>query len=54
MLRCSRELDVPSLPVHDSLIVPAKVAVEADAILKEEFERVVGYRPLTVINQSQH
>lgn len=51
MLRCSRELGAPSLPVHDSLFVPAKVAAEADAILKEEFQRVTGYRHFTIINQ---
>lgn len=54
ILKCSRKLGVPSLPVHDSLIVPARVAAEADAILKDEFEGGTGYRPFTVINQRRH
>lgn len=48
MLRCSRELAAPALPVHDSVIVPSAYAADAEIILREEFTRIVGIEPRTV------
>lgn len=45
-MRTLREREgVLSLPVHDSLIVPASRAEVAVAVIVESFERVAGFRP---------
>ena len=43
MLRLAREHDVPSLPVHDSLIVPlSQVELSQAGFLKEQFQSRTG------------
>jgi hypothetical protein len=41
-----RDKGIPSLPVHDSLIVPFSHVTEATQRLYGEFERTIGVRPL--------
>ncbi|ARR52215.1 hypothetical protein HY78_01440 [Rhizorhabdus wittichii DC-6] len=36
---------VPSLPVHDSLIIPASQRAKAEEVLKRRFKEVVGIEP---------
>jgi len=43
---------IPALPVHDSLIVPAKDEAAASAVLVSHFERVLGVRPQLKVNGS--
>jgi hypothetical protein len=50
MLKLKREHQTPSLSVHDSLIVPARSAETAQAVLREEFQRQRGITPLLKIN----
>jgi hypothetical protein len=50
MLELKREHQIPSLSVHDSLIVPAKNAETARAALKEKFQYQRGVAPLLKIN----
>ena len=45
MIRLRDQHDIPSLPVHDSLIVPASTAGICEEILCKEFETACGIRP---------
>jgi hypothetical protein len=45
MLRLAREHNVPSAPVHDSLIVPRSKEEIAERILDEQFTLIVGVKP---------
>jgi hypothetical protein len=45
MLRLAREHDVPSAPVHDSLLVPRSKEVIAWKVLDEQFTKIVGVVP---------
>jgi len=42
MLILKRENGIPSLPVHDSLIVPVSKAWRAREVLGSQFQRVTG------------
>ena len=42
---------MPSLPVHDSLIVPAHAEGLAVDALKRTFKEVVGVEPLVEVNR---
>jgi hypothetical protein len=50
MLDLKREHQIPSLSVHDSLIVPAPSAETARAVLKQRFQSQRGVTPLLKIN----
>ena len=50
MLRLMREHEVPSLAVHDSLIVPHSHSETAARTLRETFEQTLGTYPLIKIN----
>jgi hypothetical protein len=45
MLKLKREYGVPSLSVHDSLIVPASKRDIAEQVLTEEYSKVVKVKP---------
>jgi hypothetical protein len=45
LTRLAFSQDIPALPIHDSVIVRRRDANRAEAVLEEEFERVVGLRP---------
>jgi hypothetical protein len=45
MLRLRREHEIPSLSVHDSIIVPASKCEIAEAALTEEYLRVTKTKP---------
>jgi hypothetical protein len=45
MLRLAREHNIPSAPVHDSLIVPRSKEVIAYRILDEQFTNIIGVVP---------
>jgi hypothetical protein len=45
MLRLAREHNIPSAPVHDSLIVPRSKEEIAERILDEQFTNIVGVKP---------
>jgi predicted nucleic acid-binding protein len=45
MLELMREHQIPSLSVHDSLIVPARSAEIAQTLLKEKFQSQLGVTP---------
>jgi hypothetical protein len=45
MLRLAREHNIPSAPVHDSLIVPRSKEEIAERILGEQFTNIVGVKP---------
>jgi hypothetical protein len=49
MLRLMREHEVPSLAVHDSVIVPHSHSELAARILRETFEQTLGTYPLIKI-----
>jgi len=50
MLELKREHEIPSLSVHDSLIVPAQSAEIVSAVLKEKFQSQREVTPLLKIN----
>ena len=50
MLRLMREHEVPSLAVHDSVIVPSSQSELAAEILKETFRGTLGTDPLIKVN----
>jgi hypothetical protein len=52
MLRLKREMGIVSLSVHDSLIVPWRHRDVAIAMLKEEYQRVVGVEPALRVHVS--
>ena len=54
MLRLMREFAVPSLTVHDSLIVPASNAELAAEQLAKWFENRTQAKPILIINQKGH
>jgi hypothetical protein len=45
MLRLARDHNIPSAPVHDSLIVPRSKEEIAERILNEQFIHIVGVKP---------
>jgi hypothetical protein len=45
MLRLAREHNVPSAPVHDSLIVPRSKEEMAERVLIEQFTQIIGVKP---------
>ena len=45
MLRLAIEHGIPSMPVHDSLIVPLSEAETSKRILDEQFVKLTGVRP---------
>jgi hypothetical protein len=45
MLRLAREHNIPSMPVHDSLIVPRSKEAIAEQVLDEQFTKIVGVKP---------
>jgi hypothetical protein len=49
MLRLMREHEVPSLAMHDGLIVPRSNAHVAKAILAKEYRCVVGVEPILTV-----
>jgi hypothetical protein len=53
MLELKREHKIPSLSVHDSLIVPAHGAETAQAVLREKFQDQRRVTPLLKINWSK-
>jgi hypothetical protein len=53
MLALKREHQIPSLSVHDSLIVPAHGAETAQAVLREKFQAQRRVTPLLKINWSK-
>jgi hypothetical protein len=52
MLKLMREHQVPSLPVHDSLIVTASKQEVARDTLSHEYHQVTGVQPKLVVNTS--
>lgn len=46
MVRLASEHSVPSIPVHDSILVPRSKVAIARSILEEQFNKVVGVTPL--------
>ena len=52
MLRLAREHDIPSLPVHDSLIIPSSQVELSQQILKERFQSYTGVVPTLKIKRS--
>jgi hypothetical protein len=50
MLRLAREHSVPSIPVHDSLIVPRSKEAIAETVLDEQFTDIVGVKPTLKIH----
>ena len=54
MLELMRQYEVPSLSVHDSIIVPANRAKDAASILGQRYERVAGISPYLQTNIAPH
>ncbi|TWI60490.1 hypothetical protein IQ16_07610 [Bradyrhizobium huanghuaihaiense] len=54
MLKLKREHQLPSLSVHDSLIVPARAAEKARTLLEQTFQDQQGVAPLLKINHPRH
>ena len=52
MLRLAREHDIPSMPVHDSLIVPLSEVETSKRLLDEEFVRLTGVTPTLKVRRS--
>jgi hypothetical protein len=50
MLRLAREHNIPSVPVHDSLIVPRSKDQIADRVLSEQFIKIIGVKPTLKIS----
>jgi hypothetical protein len=48
-----RDYSVPSLPVHDSLVVPTSKAAVAERVLKEKYLDVIGVEPVLKLLQHQ-
>jgi hypothetical protein len=53
MLKLKQEHQIPSLSVHDSLLVPARSAETAQAVLKQQFQYQRGITPLLKVNWSK-
>jgi hypothetical protein len=53
MLKLKREHQIPSLSVHDSILVPARSAETAQAVLKQQFQYQRGITPLLKVNWSK-
>lgn len=51
MLALTREYGLPSLPVHDSLIVQKDALETAQMILKREYERATGAQPIIAVGK---
>jgi hypothetical protein len=47
------EQEIPSLPVHDSLIVPASAEGIASSLLKQSFQEGVGIEPMLEVSHSE-
>jgi hypothetical protein len=54
MLKLKQEHQIPSLSVHDSILVPARSAETAQAVLKQQFEYQRGITPLLKVNWSKN
>jgi hypothetical protein len=52
MVRLATEHDVPSLPVHDSLIVPLSQVEVSQRVLKEQFQSYTGAIPTLKVKRS--
>ena len=52
MVRLAREHDVPSLPVHDSLIDPLSAVEVSQRVLKEQFQSYTGAIPTLKVKRS--
>jgi len=50
MLRLAREHNIPSVPVHDSLIVPRSKEEIAERVLDEQFAQIIGVKPTLKIS----
>lgn len=46
VLRLGEEYDIPALPVHDSIIVPANAAQLGRTCLAEAFKKITGQMPM--------
>ena len=53
MLELKRKHGVPSLAVHDSIIVPQSKADRAAEVLTEQFQKVAGTTPQLVVQSSK-
>ena len=53
MLTLMRAHGVPSLSMHDGLIVPRSKADLAKAVLAREFHRVVGVEPMLTVDTEE-
>jgi hypothetical protein len=53
MLILMREHRVPSLSMHDGIIVPRSKADLAKAVLTREFLRVVGVEPMVTVESAE-
>jgi hypothetical protein len=52
MLRLAREHGIPSMPVHDSLIVPLSEVETSKRVLDEQFVKLTGVRPTLKVRRS--
>lgn len=50
MLRLAREHNIPSAPVHDSLLVPRSKEEIAERVLNEQFTQIIGVKPTLKIS----
>jgi hypothetical protein len=53
MLILMRTHSVPSLSMHDGIIVPKSKADLAQGILKQEFHRVIGVEPMLTVEPDE-
>jgi hypothetical protein len=53
MLRLKREHHIPSLAIHDSLIVPSLKEDIARRVLTDEYRRVIGVEPMLVTSRPE-
>jgi hypothetical protein len=53
MSKLKQEHQIPSLSVHDSILVPARGAETAQAVLKQQFQYQRGITPLLKVNWSK-
>jgi hypothetical protein len=53
MLRLKREHHIPSLAIHDSLIVPRSKEGIATQVLTDEYRRVIGVEPMLVTSRPE-
>jgi hypothetical protein len=53
MLILMRAHEVPSLSMHDGIIVPRSKADLAQRVLKREYHRVVGVEPMLTVDPEE-